>query len=149
MSTRVKSWGNISYEDLSPESRDDVISSIAYITGESEDEVKVGLENGPALLPLVFVSPKLIYFEEGRGRSKRTVEQYAAGWSRGDEFPPVTIDSSKSLPYALIEGGHRVASAILAGVAKILAIALAGVRVVKTPEGLETYGFKGTGGKSR
>ena len=143
MSIPVKAWGNVSYEDLSPESKVDVVMSISYITREPEEDVRVGLENGPTLLPLVFVSPKLIYDPE-RGHSQDMVEEYRTTWARRGEFPPVTIDSSQSPLNSLLEGGHRVASAVAEGVTKILAIDLAGVHVVKTKDGLETYDFKGT-----
>jgi hypothetical protein len=131
----------VRFDELGPEAQDDVVHSIAEVTGEDLDDIRIGLENGPAVLPLILVSPRSILAPR-RSVSAAVVRDYAKAWERGVEFPPIVMDSSADPSDALIEGGHRLISAIKAKVRKIKAIDLAGVYVKKTPDGLETYGFR-------
>jgi hypothetical protein len=137
MRAGIKRIGEVSYDELDSETKDDVVHSIMAIT--DEEDVRIGLENGPSVLPLVAVDPTLIYSHR-QGFSEDIAEDYANFWRRGAAFPPVVIDSSRVPP--LIEGRHRIAAAVKAGIRKIVAIDLAGVHVKKTPDGFETYGFR-------
>lgn len=137
----VEPIGNVVFTDLEPEIQDDVVASLATdVFDEPEDDVRAGLENGPAALPLILVDPNDIY-DGSRNVSESVVEAYAQSFREGDEFPPVVIDSSRPGAIALLEGGHRTAAAVDARVPRIVALDLAGARIVKTPEGLETFSF--------
>jgi hypothetical protein len=146
----VSAAKTVRFDELDPETQDDVIHSIARITKEDQDDVRTGLENGPASLPLVTVDPSWAWGSlppKDRAVSPVVVKKYKEAWLRGDEFPPIVIASDDRIP--LHEGLHRAASAIRAGIRKIPAIDLAGVEVAETPEGLETYRFRPTSKRRR
>lgn len=137
--TRIRPLGSVPYDELPGDIQHDVVAAVAVLTKEDEDEVRIGLENGPSMLPLVGVSPNAI-FDANRSVSEPVVEAYAQALREGTKMPPVLIDSSRAPILALIEGGHRVAAAVHAGVPEISAIDLAAPRIVKR-EGLESYEF--------
>ena len=146
--TKVRKAGMALYTELPEDIQDDLISVLAGLTEEDDDEVRVGLENGPAVLPLVWVKAADIH-DPNQRVSELAVESYAVALKAGDQFPPVIIDSSKAPILALEEGRHRTAAAVLASVPEILAIDVAGARIVER-EGVETYAFgKGAGRGAR
>lgn len=112
----------------------------AQFPSMDEREVLELLENGPAVLPLVDVSPRSIWPGEDHCRvSNRVVGVYAGLYKRGVELPPVVIDRKLKKP--LCEGCHRTQAAIRAGKKSIPALDLTGARIVRTSEGLETFDF--------
>lgn len=145
--------GQISYDDLDSESKIDLAYAIGYKTGEVREEsdeeglaeVKIGLENGPAILPIVMVDPSLLLKASfRRSISKVAARKYAAEMVAGACFPPVVIDSDRRSD-VLREGGHRTLAATMAKIQEIPAIDIAGTRVVFIGEGRErliTYDFK-------
>lgn len=139
---KVAPAGSVSWLALDEQTRDDVVFSVVDITGEDWEDVKAGLLNGPAKLPLVMVKPASIFRKSWSvGLTDDVVKAYADYWRDKNEFPPVVIDSSRRPP--LLEGRHRTTSAVKARVKEIVAIDLAGIHVMKTRDGLETYGFQG------
>lgn len=145
---KIQRIGEVAYEDLSEDIQTDVALSIGWKTGEIEgdedhaglEEVRAGLDNG-AMLPLVEVDPKeLLRTSPGRKTSSPVIEQYADEMESGDEFPPVVIDSSLK-KHVLIEGGHRTKAAARRDLGALKAIDIAGVRIGKRADGLETYVF--------
>jgi stage III sporulation protein SpoIIIAA len=148
---KVQRIGEVSYADLDEETQTDVALSIGFKTGEIQGDydedgleaVRIGLDNGPSLLPLVLVDPKaLLKASPGRSISKVAVRKYVLEMSSGVEFPPVVIDSSLKKDI-LIEGGHRTSAAVRSGLETIKAIDIADIRVAKQEDGLETYVFPG------
>lgn len=146
---KVQRIGEVSYADLDEETQTDVALSIGFKTGEIQGDydevgletVRTGLENGPSLLPLVLVDLKaLLKASSGRSIRKVAARKYAREMSSGVEFPPVVIDSSLKKDI-LIEGGHRISAASIARLESIKAIDIAGIRVAKQEDGLETYVF--------
>ena len=129
----MKPKGSLQFNDASPEVQDDVV---AVISGDPESsnedalEVREILSNG-ATLPLVSLQPKsMVSVLSRRGMSRTVVEKYSQAWKNGADFPPIVIDSRKKI----IEGGHRAAGAILAGIPRIMAINVAGARIVETED---------------
>lgn len=125
--TKVRKVGDIRFDELDAEIQTDVVASLAYVLApwrrspnpdiqmtSFQEEVLTLLANGPAVLPLVEVSPEAI-FDPNRGVSRNVVENYLEAMGEGDDFPPVVIDSSKPPALALLEGGHRTAAAVEAG----------------------------------
>jgi hypothetical protein len=141
MPTKVDKIGEVAFTELPGDIQSDVRASVAHLTGEDEEDVKIGLENGPAMLPLVEVDPESI-FDPNRAVSELAVESYVAALVAGVGMPPVVVDSSKDPAAALMEGGHRTAAAVEARLKKIVAVDVAQPRVIKTEEGLETYSFR-------
>jgi hypothetical protein len=140
MNLKLKKIGEVEFDDISEDSGEDIIRSIAQLTKEDEEEVQATLENG-TLLPLVLVSPvELMERTEGIPVSGSVVDEYAEEWDSGTRFPPVIINSVSEKD-ALIEGAHRTASAIQAGIGMIEAIDIADIRVV-TIKGVKVYDFK-------
>lgn len=146
-SVKISRIGEVSYDELSEDIQTDVALAIGWATGEIEgdeddaglEEVRAGLENG-SVLPLVEVDAKaLLKSSPGRRTSKPVVREYADEMEGGTEFPPVVIDSSLK-KNNLIEGGHRTSAAAKIG-AVIKAIDIAGVRIGRQGDGLETYVF--------
>lgn len=146
---KVQRVGEVSYDDLDEETQTDVALSIGFKTGEIQGDydeagletVRIGLENGPSLLPLVLVNPKiLLKVSPGRSISKTAARKYAREMSSGVEFPPVVIDSDLKKD-VLVEGGHRTLAASIADLESIKAIDIAGVRTEKQEDGLEVYVF--------
>jgi hypothetical protein len=144
---KINRIGDVPYADLDEETATDVALSIGWKTGEIEgdeddaglEEVRAGLDNG-AILPLVEVDAKaLLKSSPGRRTSKPVVRDYADEMDAGAEFPPVVIDSSLKKDN-LIEGGHRTSAAAKIG-SVIKAIDIAGVRIGRQEDGLETYVF--------
>ncbi len=140
----VQRIGFIRYDQLDDETRFDVRASIQRLTGEDLDDIEVGLQNGPAVLPLVLVDPRVVWKKlppRRRAASPTAVRVYKEVWLQAEEFPPIVIVSDAKPPHHLQEGFHRTASAIEAKIPLVKAIDLAGIRVVKMENGLETYNF--------
>lgn len=138
---KVKFQGTVAFEGLSGDIQVDVVESIVSITGEDPDEVRAALENG-TVLPVVLVNPKTLMDKSSpRAISERVVDKYIEEWASGIRFPPIVIDSSTKVD-PLIEGGHRTAAAVDAGIPLIRAIDLAGIRVVKVRSGVSEPGLE-------
>lgn len=146
---KVKRIGEVPYADLDEETQTDVALSIGFKTGEIHgdydddglESVRIGLDNGPSLLPLVLVDPKaLLKVSPGRSISKTAARKYAREMSSGVEFPPVVIDSDLKKDI-LIEGGHRTLAASMADLKSIKAIDIAGVQAAKHEDDYWIYVF--------
>jgi hypothetical protein len=153
---KIRDIGEISYSELDPDIQTDVANRIGFKRGEITEEeiiggeepdslidIKIMLENGPSVLPLVAVNPKqLLDASPTRGISEVAAREYAG--IPGSEFPPVIIDSDRKKT-VLQEGGHRTRAAVLRGDKEITAIDIAGARIVPYKwrgEVLETFAFK-------
>ena len=138
---RVRKVGEISFNELDSDTEDDVIASLRYLSWRDPRTIEEDLRNGPAILPIVEVNPEHI-FDANRSVSDAKVEMYVEEFESGTEFPPVVIDSSRAPILALIEGGHRTDAATQAKMKKILAIDLAGHRLIELDDDRWTYDFK-------
>lgn len=124
---------------LDDDTKDDVVSALRYLSWRDVRKIEPDLES--AILPLVEVNPEVI-FNADRPVDKERVEKYVEEWKSGTEFPPVVIDSSKSPFLALVEGGHRTASAVQAKKKRILALDLAGHRLNELDDDRWVYDFQ-------
>jgi hypothetical protein len=138
---RVRKVGEISFTDLPEDTQDDVVSALRYLSWRDVRHIERDLQNGPAILPLVEVNPAAI-FDPSRPVGAEKVKEYTEEFEGGTEFPPVVIDSSRAPFLALVEGGHRTKAATQAKVKKILAIDVAGYRLIELPDGNWTSDFK-------
>ena len=130
----------VSFNDLDPETKGDVVLAVSETTGEDPEDVRIGLENGPAQLPVVRMDPKMVSFGTTRGFSAPTVTKYAAAMRSGAAFPPIIVKRRRG-KWILWDGGHRLKAAIRAGVPTVKALDVTDPRVTVTSEGLETYVF--------
>ena len=137
---RVKLAGKVPYDQLDDDTRYELPEVIARSTEEDPAEVLAGLSNG-AVLPVVEVDPKQLLkaYRGYRTVSRAVVREYKRAWLAGGATFPAIIINTSDIENLIEEGGHRTTSAAEAGVRLIRAVDVAGARVVKTPEGLETY----------
>jgi hypothetical protein len=129
----------VPFAELSDDTKEDLVVSVAGLRGEDEDEVKVGFENSDILVPVRQTQISKILADD-RAVSAFTVKTYAWAMSQGDVFPPVTIVKEGS-KFRLLEGGHRFMAARSLGAKTIAAFDLSNLQLVRTADGLETYAF--------
>lgn len=138
---RVRKVGEIPFNKLPDDTQDDVVSALRYLSWRKPWQIEAELQYGPAVVPIVEVNPASI-FDPKRPVDPEKVKEYTEEFEGGTEFPPVVIDSSRAPFLALVEGGHRTKAATLAKVKKILAIDVAGYRLIELPDGNWTADFK-------
>lgn len=138
---RVRKVGEIPFTHLDDQTQADVVSALRYLSWRDVGKIDADLRNGPAILPIVEVNPAVI-FDPARPVGAEKVAEYTGEFEGGTEFPPVVIDSSRAPFLALVEGGHRTKAATLAKVKKILAIDVAGYRLIELPDKSWTSDFK-------
>ena len=141
MAKRVKSIGSVHYSDLSPEFRWDFATGVtealdrkygrlvprnnAFGTGRV---LKALLSDNP-VVDVVAVDPKRLKACKRMSGAVHTamVEKYRKAYLRGDEFPPIVINSN--LKDMLVEGLHRACAASQADIAEISALDVASVNL--------------------
>ena len=139
MPKKVRVIGEVQYSDLSPQFRWDFALGVtealerkyrrilppgnAFGTGR----VLTALFSDNPVVAIVAVDPKRLKACQRMSGAVHTamIERYRKAYLRGDEFPPIVVNSN--LKDILVEGLHRACAADRADVAEISALDVASV----------------------